>query len=707
VWRTGAMMRRLWWVLWACGCSGLAALPAPGGEGPVSPPAPVVGPVPRTTAGLIATSGRQADAPRSAADPDSQKPAPPDTPATPPRRRGEPGPDGLTRDLVLRDSDTPLPAEAILDALDQLPEREFRELPLRDVLQQLAEWGEFNLFIEEPRASNPPSPDPLTEKISYSCGDASLEAVLEELLRRRGLDWHLRHDCLWVAPVGDVARHQFLRVYDASAILRDEVTLARLVQTVSRAILPGALGPSAVAGTGSALLVRGSQNVQREVAGLLAELEELALEAEDLPGKQPAPQVRGPRPLPQHSLTSVGGARPNATPAIQPTRRASVAGVPRGPVPMPAGAAGAACAAARPVRPGPGQFALRSLALVPRARATGQGGTGQGATGQGATRPAIRASRPLVTRPAKDEPPARGKPAAEEPAETSASRWLSALEERDDYELPPRPLLEQLVALLKPLEIPVVYDANRIDADVGPGALKKLRELRLRNVRLESALGVLLEPEGLTWIIHLNRVLITSQKRAAEERELKAYDVANLLEVGHDVDELAGALERLLPVLPGPTPLAAGPGAAPQAAVAGPPPGVPTGEGPTGSVQGVGEVVVIRASQPEQWELAQVLAELDELAVELAERDEGWSPPWEWRMYAVPPAAAEGLAKSLPELVPEGAWRGTVRAGRPAGEIRPLPGVLLVRQTARIHSRIARLLGPSGTAPLQKTEFRD
>jgi len=351
VWRTGAMMRQLWWVLWACGCSGLAALPAPGGEGPVSPPAPVVGPVPRTTAGVITTSGRQADAPRSAADPDSQKPAPPDTPATPPRRRGEPGPDGLTRDLVLRDSDTPLPAEAILDALDQLPEREFRELPLRDVLQQLAEWGEFNLFIEEPRASNPPNPDPLTEKISYSCGDASLEAVLEELLRRRGLDWHLRHDCLWVAPVGDVARHQFLRVYDASAILRDEVTLARLVQTVSRAILPGALGPSAVAGTGSALLVRGSQNVQREVAGLLAELEELALEAGDLPGKQPAPQVRGPRPLPQHSLTSVGGARPNATPAIQPTRRASVAGVPRGPVSMPAGAAGAA---ARPVRQGPG-----------------------------------------------------------------------------------------------------------------------------------------------------------------------------------------------------------------------------------------------------------------------------------------------------------------------------------------------------------------
>ncbi|MFM8287190.1 MAG: hypothetical protein ACKOGA_10735, partial [Planctomycetaceae bacterium] len=306
-----------------------------------------------------------------------------------------------------------------------------------------------------------------------------------------------------------------------------------------------------------------------------------------------------------------------------------------------------------------------------------------------ATLHAVLPTRPIAARLPQDTPL--------DPAETAAARWLTALDERDDYTLPPRPLQQQVADLIAPSQIPVVFDLPRLQAEGRAAVLSRPQALRLKNARLESVLGVLLEPAGLAWIIHLDRVWITTRERAAEERELKAYDVANLLDAGHELDELAPAVGAMLPPAPNP-PLPAN-AAGPASPVASQPTPVP--------VQGLGDVLIIRASQPEHWELAQVLAELDELAAQASERDEAWSPPFEWRTYPVPPPAAEGLAKSLPDLLPEGSWRGTARAGQPAGEIRPLPGVLLVKQTARVHARIARLLAPWAGSLAEKTENRD
>ncbi|MFM8582628.1 MAG: hypothetical protein ACKOFW_14120 [Planctomycetaceae bacterium] len=176
--------------------------------------------------------------------------------------------------MLRDDEDTPLPAEAVLAALERTPTLEFQQTPLRDALRQLADWGEFNLFLEEPPpASGPnPPPDPFARPITGQFAKASLEAVLEELLQPGQLDWHLRHDCLWVAPARSVAEYRFTRVYDASAILQRGLTSAELVRTVTHALDPRADPARSVTGSGSVLLVRGSQNTQREVAGLLDEL---------------------------------------------------------------------------------------------------------------------------------------------------------------------------------------------------------------------------------------------------------------------------------------------------------------------------------------------------------------------------------------------------------------------------------------------------
>lgn len=624
-------MRRLLGVLCLCGCW-CACLPLPADDAPTaSPPT--------------------ASTPPAGADPDAAPPS------TPPRRRPGPGPDGLTRDLVLRDDDAPLPAEAVLAALERTPTIEFQQTPLRDALRQLADWGEFNLFLEEPQPATGPSPppDPFARPVTGQFAKASLEAVLEELLLPGQLDWHLRHDCLWVAPTSSVAQYRFTRVYDASAILQRGVTSAELVRTVTQALDPRADPGRAVAGSGSVLLVRGSQNTQREVAGLLDELEDLAHEAEDQPAKQAPPQVRAPlrpRAFPIHRIT----AHPAASPPLIRGRRPITSSV---------------------------------SARVPRA------------TIRPATLVAPPRTRPVAA-PPQDEPL--------DPEETTAARWLTALDERDDYDLPPRPLQQQVAELIAPSQIPVVFDLPRLQSEGIAAALSRPHALRLKNARLESALGVLLEPAGLAWIIHLDRVWITTRQRAAEERELKAYDVANLLDAGHELDELAPAVGAMLPPQATPPLPANDPAPANDAAPANAPP--PAGNSAPARpaslpVQGLGDVLIIRASQPEHWELAQVLAELDELAAQTSERDEAWSPPFEWRAYPVPLPAADGLAKTLPDLIPEGSWRGTARAGQPAGEIRPLPGLLLVKQTARAHARIARLLAPWAGSPAEKTEFRD
>lgn len=583
-------MRRCLCVLSPCllglCCSWFACLPAPADE--VATPRSANSQEAPASASPPADQGLSSPEPAARKSPDSRGE---ETPAAPRRREG-PGPDGLTRDLVLRDAESPLPSEAVLDALDRRPEIEFRDTPLRDALRQLAEWGEFNLFLEEP--PGPPAADPFAVPVSARFAQASLEAVLEDLLQPRGLDWHLRHDCLWVAPKERVTGRHFTRVYEATEILRGGTSLARLVQTVTGALDSGTDPGLAVAGSGSVLLVRGSQNTQREVAGLLSELEDLALEAAEDPAKQPAPQVGGPR-LPVRLATF----RPRGTTRI---------------------------------------------------KAVGS----------------------------------RNEEELAEADHSPAARWLAALEERDDYDLAPRPLRQQLLEMLAPTQLPVVIDLPTLVAEGRDAALERPRALRLANARLEAALGVLLEPEGLTWIIHLDRVWITTERRAAAERELKVYDVANLLEAGHELDDLSGAVAAVLP----------GEGDEP-------------GRKAQPRVQGLGEVLVVRASQPAHWELAQVLAELDELAAAVAEREQGWSPPFEWVSYPVPVAAAEGLAKALPELLPEGAWRGTARAGRPVGEIRSLPGVLLVRQTARMHSRVARLLAPWAEAPGENSKNRD
>ncbi|MCY2965824.1 MAG: hypothetical protein NT069_19700 [Planctomycetota bacterium] len=262
--------------------------------------------------------------------------------------------------------------------------------------------------------------------------------------------------------------------------------------------------------------------------------------------------------------------------------------------------------------------------------------------------------------------------ADEKPKVPQDVQILEALDERHDVEFHDQTLAECLTALEKMAEIPILVDLNQFTGTDRAGAFGKQPRVTLKNARLESILGTLLEPRGLGWIIQHETLRIVDVNFAYIVERSKTYDVSNLLDGGHDPLELVDAIRDLMAYHWGSY----------------------THGSFDGSVEIAEDALVVRLSHRGHWELAQILAELDQIVEDSDTAGETRPLSFTWESYPVPPESTEALAKTLPEIVAPRSWKQNAQrlSDRAEAELRAVPGLLLIRQTKTNHRELRRLL---------------
>lgn len=564
-----------------------------------------------------------APAPRLAADENPAASGPVETPpraAAPPQRarppaKPRPEADLSTRDLVLRDDDTPGAVETILDVLDRRVEVRAADQSLVDFLETLARKGEFNLQLAEHLLADPQSAL-RTQRVTVAEPEIRVETVLDRILEPIGLDWWIHEEALAIDLPEVILSHPEVRTYDVARLLRHGHTLERLQEVLQRAGLDpvpcskGTVSPVCRI-TGGVAILSAHQPAQRIAAGLLAEFDRLVDDAEEHPVRERVTQLSPPPP----NDVSV-----NLRFASQRTFRGSRLAEPR-----------------------------------------------------------LRSTRRLWT--VADE--------GEDDSPDPYQQILDALEERRPVDFAGVPWRTAVESLLKEADIPFHFDEGAIAAldqvrdsgDDGPAANRGQepadlpqpsrldRELRQtpvrmlrRQTRLEAILNTILDPRQLAWLLLHDRLVVTTAERAGQIFETKPYDVANLLDSGHDELELTAAIREV----------------------------VLRDDG----ANLTGDSLVIRQTQQTHWRVAQVLAELDELAERAAQTEEAPRDHFTWKAYRVPDGASEALLKLLPQLVAPESWLKDrpANSDRVGGELRAVPGLLLVKQTLSRHRAIEQLL---------------
>lgn len=197
-------------------------------------------------------------------------------------------------------------------------------------------------------------------------------------------------------------------------------------------------------------------------------------------------------------------------------------------------------------------------------------------------------------------------------------------------------------------------------------ALDAPQTLKLADAKLESVLNLILGPHELDWIIQDEVLKITTRDWAARHPEVRTHPVQALLDAGHTPEELIEAIKTSIE------------------------PFQWTSQQGTAGISHTGGVLVVRGSQRVQSEIAQLLAELDEI-VEDDENDPGKrerDAVVSVRAYPTRRQRSEHLAITLQNLVAEKTWSG--QGGE--GMVYPLEGVLVVKQTAAVHRSIQQLL---------------
>jgi hypothetical protein len=550
-------------------------------------------------------------------DDDRPPPANPPTQRARPPARPRPESDLATRDLVLRDDDTPGAVETILDRLDSRLEVQAKDQPLGEFLTALARSGDFNLQLADHLQADPESPL-RTHRVTLNEPDIRLETVLDRLLEPLGLDWWIHDEALTIDRPGVIVAHPEVHTYDVSRLLKNGHTVESLQQVLERAgqdPMPHSRGAvrAVCRITGGVAVLSAHQPAQRIAAGLLSEFDRLVDEAEEQSPREKMIQVS---PTPRRT-----------TPAR--LRLASHRG-PRG------------------------------------------------------TRPATPKTRRRPTlRPVADED--------DDNSPDPYQQILDALEEPQDVDLQGVPWRAAVESLLREAKIPFHFEDSGITAldrardtdeqspSQEPGAKaepaesvhpvrldRELRQTPVRLVRkrsrLESILNTILEPRQLAWLLLHDRLVITSAERAGGVFETKPYDVGNLLDSGHDELELTAALREAVLREDG--------------------------------ANLTGDSLVIRQTQSTHWRVAQVLAELDELAETASQTEDTPRDHFTWKAYRVPDGASEALVKLVPQLVAPESWLKDRQANsdRVGGELRAVPGLLLVKQTPNRHRAIERLL---------------
>ncbi|HLJ09539.1 MAG TPA: hypothetical protein VKU82_00045 [Planctomycetaceae bacterium] len=255
----------------------------------------------------------------------------------------------------------------------------------------------------------------------------------------------------------------------------------------------------------------------------------------------------------------------------------------------------------------------------------------------------------------------------EERAESAAEeKIVRSLDKPTTVDFNELPLEEALVFLKEYHNINIWIDRASL-LDEGIALLQQPITLTLAGVRFESVLNLLLQPSHLDWVIQDEVMKITTEGWAAQHPEVRTYDVHNLIDAGHAPQDLTAAITQSI------EPRSWG------------------GKDGVASISHTGGVLIIRQSQRVHSEIAHLLADLDDIAKagEDEQADLEKKAVVSIKVYPIGAEVANDLADCLQQFVAADSWENA--GGQ--GKIRALSGMLVVEQTADVHTAIQRFLG--------------
>lgn len=236
-----------------------------------------------------------------------------------------------------------------------------------------------------------------------------------------------------------------------------------------------------------------------------------------------------------------------------------------------------------------------------------------------------------------------------------------ALAAPTDFDFDEEPL-EEVVQYFKDYhQIPIWLDRAAIQEEM---SLNQTVTAKVAGIHFESALHLLLDPLKLDWLIEDEVLKITTRDKASASAETLTFDVQNLIDAGHEPEELLTAIVDCVE------------------------PRSWQGNGGEGTIAHSGGVLICRQSQRVQSRVALLLGDLDGLAEkQLEDADQSKPGPLvtlkAYHTYEYP---AEELALVARKMIAPDSWdhQGT--------SMNWVKGAIFVKQTPHVHREIAKLL---------------
>ncbi|MBI1899961.1 MAG: STN domain-containing protein [Planctomycetia bacterium] len=252
------------------------------------------------------------------------------------------------------------------------------------------------------------------------------------------------------------------------------------------------------------------------------------------------------------------------------------------------------------------------------------------------------------------------------------ARILEKLKERIDLDVDNEPLSKFAESLSKRLGVPIVFDQKALD-DVGVSEATPITG-SFSGVTVRTALNYILAEFELSWVIEDEALIITSKTVSSEKLLTRVYPVGDLLgEDDDDYETLSNAIQMTV---------------APQS----------WDERAPGSIMEFEptKCLVFSNTHNVHEQVADLLTTLRKSRALVPPERRPARP--HLRVYRLPAAApgearpsSEDLKKLLLEFVDPAGWKENGAGG--LGEIRALPGALLIRHTRKGHEAALDLLG--------------
>lgn len=279
-------------------------------------------------------------------------------------------------------------------------------------------------------------------------------------------------------------------------------------------------------------------------------------------------------------------------------------------------------------------------------------------------------------------------------APDAAAHIRATLEEAVSIACDGQPLDELLADIAGDAGIPLVFDRPSIEeAGAVPEAMVTCK---LDDIRLRSALNVILGEQGVDWFIRDEVLLITSREAADSYEVVRVYPVADLVtfvgvegEMGYDYESLIELITSIIAPQNWPED-----GSSIQ--ICEPSMALVLAQTPRVHEEIARLLADLRAARDGQAELVAAasapLVDNAELVVRVYHvrgAGAGWANAQQVPPPPAPPAGWEqDLAAAIEALVEPHTWQ----AASGEGTIRALPGALIVQQTRPMHRQVASLI---------------